>query len=368
VGVFTDVTQRFSLEQELRQSYELERHLIQASMDGIIANDLEGNILIFNEGASRILGYTPEEAIGKINVAQLYPPSQAHAVKELIYDPAYGGVGILENYETQVVHQNGALVPIWLSARPLTDDGEVRGIVGYFRDLRERKRLEEDLLRSERLATLGKMVAHITHEIKSPLLVIGGFARQLERQADLSPKVQHRLELIRQEVQRLEKFLSDLGSFTRIAPTQKVPGNLPALIQEVAEMMADNFKEKGVTFQVQAPGDVPIIPFDPGQIRQVLINLFKNTLEAMPAGGLLTVGLKITGEFLELTVTDTGQGIAPENLQLLFTPFFSTKEGGSGLGLVICRGIIEQHRGEISFESKVGLGTTCRLRLPLSSA
>jgi signal transduction histidine kinase len=98
-----------------------------------------------------------------------------------------------------------------------------------------------------------------------------------------------------------------------------------------------------------------------------LINLFKNALEAMPPGGLLTVGLKIQGDFLELTVEDTGQGITPENLKLLFTPFFSTKEGGTGLGLTICRGLIEQHHGEISIDSKVGRGTTCLIHLPLSS-
>ena len=367
VGVFRDVTKNFNLEQELRQSYELERHLMQASMDGIIANDLEGNVLIFNQGAGRILGYTPEEVIGKINAARFYPPSQAHTIKELIYDPHYGEVGVLENYETVAVHKDGTPVPIWLSARFLTDDGEVRGIVGYFRDLRERKRLEEDLLRSERLATLGKMVAHVTHEIKNPLLAIGGFARQLERHVELSPEIHRRLQLIITEVARLEKFIGDLGSFTRIPPTQKVTGDLAALTREVAEMMADTFKEKGVTFQIEAPRDIPPFPFDPGQMRQVLINLFKNALEAMPQGGLLTAGLKVRGDFLELTVEDTGQGISPDNLKLLFTPFFSTKQGGTGLGLTICRGLIEQHRGEISIDSKVGQGTTCLIRLPLSS-
>ena len=365
VGVFRDVTKNYHLEQELRQSYELERHLLQASMDGIIANDLEGNVLIFNQGAAKILGYTPEEVIGKIKVSQLYPPNQAHTIKELVYDPSYGEVGVLENYETVVIHKDGTQVPIWLAARPLTDDGEVRGIVGYFRDLRERKRLEEDLLRSERLATLGKMVAHVTHEIKNPLLVIGGFARQLERRQELDPEIKSRLTLIRTEVDRLEKFLGDLGSFTRIPPTQKVPGDLPALIREVAAMMADNFKEKGVNFQIEDPGDVPTFSFDPGQMRQVLINLFKNSLEAMPQGGLLTVGLKVRGGFLEITVQDTGQGISPENLKLLFTPFFSTKERGTGLGLTICRGLIDQHQGEISFASEVGQGTTCLIYLPV---
>lgn len=367
VGVFREVTKSFNLEQELRQSYELERRLVQASIDGIIANDFEGNVLIFNEGAGRILGYTPEEVIGKINVERFYPPNQARVIKELIFDPSYGEAGLLENYETVVIHKDGTPVPIWLSARALTDDGQVRGIVGYFRDLRERKRLEENLLRNERLATLGQMMAHITHEIKNPLLAIGGFARLLEKQTDLPPEVRRRLELIHTEVDRLEKFLGDLGSFTRIPPTQKVPGDLPALIREVGEMMADNFREKGVTFQTEIQEPLPVFPFDPGQMRQVLINLFKNALEAMPQGGLLTVGLKIQGNFLELTVQDTGQGISPEHLKLIFTPFFSTKERGTGLGLTICRGLVEQHQGDISIDSTPGRGTTCLIRIPLGA-
>ena len=144
VCTFRDVTQMFNLESQVRQMDELERKLVQASMDGIIVNDLLGNILIFNEGASRILGYRPEEVVGVLKASTLYPDKQAHEIKQLIYSPAYGGRGILENYETLVRHKDGTLVPIWLSARLLRENGQEIGIVGYFRDLRERKRLEEE--------------------------------------------------------------------------------------------------------------------------------------------------------------------------------------------------------------------------------
>ncbi|MCL4503111.1 MAG: PAS domain S-box protein, partial [Deltaproteobacteria bacterium] len=175
VCAFREITQMFNLESQVRRLDELERMLVQASMDGIIVNDMLGQILIFNEGASRILGYRPEEVIGsKMRVRDFYPGQTAHEIKQLIYSPNHGGVGILENYETQVRHKDGDLVPIWLSARLLRANGQEIGIVGYFRDLRERKRLEEELLRNERLATLGKMVAHVSHEIKNPLAVIGG--------------------------------------------------------------------------------------------------------------------------------------------------------------------------------------------------
>jgi PAS domain S-box-containing protein len=368
VCTFRNITQMFNLESQVRQLDEMGGILVQASMDGIIVNDMLGHILIFNEGASRILGYRSEEVIGKIRVRDLYPDKTAHEIKQLIYSSTHGGVGILENYETLARHKDGTLVPIWLSARLLRANGQEIGIVGYFRDLRERKRLEDELLRNERLVTLGKMVAHVTHEIKNPLAVIGGFAQQCERQTDLPEESRHKLKIIHQEVQRLEKFLADLASFGRTAPTQKVPGDITALIREVTEFMQGDFQGKGVEFVLQAAGEIPPFPFDPGQMRQVLLNLFKNSLEAMPRGGVITVSAAVRGDHLVLTVHDTGLGIAPEHLQSLFTPFFSTKEGGTGLGLTICRGLIDQHQGEIEFASEVDRGTTCTIRLPLATA
>jgi PAS domain S-box-containing protein len=355
-----------ALTAEVERGHHLQAKLVQTCMDGIIANDLEGNIIIFNENAARILGYTPEEVIGQINVRDLYPPGLAHEIKEKIDDAAYGGVSILENYETVARHKDGTLIPIWLSARLLHEDGREVGIIGHFRDLRERKRMEEELLRSERLVILGRMVAHVTHEIKNPLLVIGGFAQQLERLPALPEAPRRKLKLIQEEVQRLEKFLADLGTFTRITPTKKIPGDLVALLREVAELMEAGFKEAGVVFRFEDMPPVPPFPFDPGQIRQVLINLFKNAQEAMPQGGQLTVGLELEPDQVVLTVSDTGLGILPEHIPSLFTPFFSTKEKGSGLGLTICHGLIEQHQGEIIVDSEVNRGTTCTIRLPFN--
>ena len=363
-----DVTDRFRLESQVRQMDELERNLVQASMDGIVVNDLLGNVLIFNNGAAKILGYTPDEVIGKLKVYKFYPNNIAHEIKRLIYDPDHGGMGILENYETQALHKDGSLVPIWLSARLLHEDSREVGIVGYFRDLRERQRLEREILRSERLATLGKMVAHISHEIKNPLVTIGGFAAQLGRLPDLPANVRRRLNLIYQEVQRLEKFLSDMSTYTKGTPPKKTVGNLLGLIREVAELMDSGFKERGVVFHLHNQYQVPTFAYDPGQMRQVLINLFKNALEAMPNGGELNVTADVRSDNLVLTIGDTGCGIPAEQLPNLFTPFFTTKQGGTGLGLTICRGLIAQHQGEISIASEVDRGTTCTISLPLATA
>ncbi len=363
-----DVTDRFRLESQVRQLDELERNLVQASMDGIIVNDMLGNVLIFNNGAARILGYTPEAVIGKIKVFKFYPGKIAHEVKRLIYDPDYGGMGVIENLETLALHKDGSLVPIWLSARLLHEDSREVGIVGYFRDLRERRRLEMELLRNERLATLGKMVARISHEIKNPLVTIGGFAGQLGGLTDLPDAARRKLSLIHQEVQRLEKFLTDMSTFIRGAAPQKTAGDLIALMREVAELMDASFKERSVTFHLHRESEIPTFAFDPGQIRQVLLNLFKNALEAMPQGGELTVTAGVQGDTLVLTIADTGCGIPPEQMQNLFTPFATTKPEGTGLGLTIVRGLITQHQGEINIESAVGRGTACIVRLPLASA
>jgi PAS domain S-box-containing protein len=363
-----DITDRFRLESQVRQLDELERNLVQASMDGIIVNDMLGNVLIFNDGAAKILGYTPREVIGKIKVSKLYPGKTAHEIKRLIYDPTYGGVGILENYETMVLHKEGFLIPIWLSARLLHEDSQEVGIVGYFRDLRERKRLEIELLRNERLATLGQMVARISHEIKNPLATIGGFAGRVAALADLPDEARRKLTLIQQEAQRLEKFLTDMSTFTLNAPPQKTMGDILSLIREVEELMDNSFKEHSIAFRLLPQFQIPTFAFDPGHIRQVLINLFKNSLEAMPQGGELCVVAELEGDHLVLRIADTGTGITPEQMRHLFTPFFSTKKGGTGLGLTIVRGLISQHRGEISIESEVNHGTTYIIRLPLASA
>jgi PAS domain S-box-containing protein len=362
-----DVTLRYRLESQVRRSDELERNLVKASMDGIIVNDMLGNILIFNDGAARILGFTPEEVIGKFKVFKLYPGKISHEIKRLIYDPTYGGIGILENYETMILHKEGFLVPIWLSARLLHENSQEIGIVGYFRDLRERQRLEMELLRNERLATLGQMVARISHEIKNPLATIGGFAVQLGRLAGLPGDVRRKLTLIHREAKRLEKLLTDMSTFTRGVLPQKTVGDLLALIQEVAELMDNSFKERSVVFHFLPQVEIPAFAFDPGQIRQVLINLFKNALEAMPGGGELSVIVESEAGHLVLRISDTGHGITSEQMRHLFTPFFTTKEGGTGLGLTIVRGLISQHQGEISIESEVNLGTTYIIRLPLTS-
>jgi two-component system NtrC family sensor kinase len=345
---------------------ELRLPLIQTCMDGIIANDVEGNIFIFNATAAKISGYQTEDVVGKVNVRELYPPGMAREIKLKILDPALGGEGILENYETMVRHRDGTLIPIWLTARIVYEDGREIGVVGHFRDLRERKRMEEELLRSERLSALGRAAAHINHEIKNPLMLIGGFARQvLKNIAEEPEKNKEKLRIIVDEIQHLEAFLEEVGGYARMSEPQKRLGDLNALVQEICHRLEPNIQERGITLRLEMDHDLPQVWFDPVHLRQVILNIAKNGIEAMTAGGTLTIASGRQADRVFVQVSDTGEGIPPEVMEKIFQPFFSTKPKGSGLGLAISQKIMEAHQGEITLESEPGQGSrvTCFLKV-----
>ncbi len=342
--------------------------LIHTCMDGIVAHDKAGTIFTFNETAARILGYEPEEVIGKMNIRELYAPGEAEKIDAKIHDPTFGGVGIIENYETLVRHKDGTLIPIWLSAQVFHEDDREIGVIGHFRDLRERKRMEEELLRSERLAALGNMASHISHEIKNPLMLIGGFARQvLKDTAPDSEANRGKLQIIVDEVKRLEDFLVEVGGYAKLSEPHLQAGDLNALIQELGQRLKPSLQESGIQLAVNLDPDLPRVEFDPGHMRQALLNIAKNGIEAMAKGGTLAISTRRQDEEIVVEVADTGVGIPSDALDKIFQPFYSTKDKGSGLGLAITQKIIEAHRGKIAIESEPGKGTRVLLTLRVPS-
>jgi sigma-B regulation protein RsbU (phosphoserine phosphatase) len=357
-----------ALAAEVERGIYFQHLLIHTCMDGIVAHDMAGVIRTFNETAAKILGYEPEEVLGQMNVRELYAPGQLQEIEAKIHDPAYGGTGILENYEAWLRHKNGTLVPIWLSARLLYENDQEIGMIGHFKDLRERKRMEEELLRSERLAVLGKMAAHISHEIKNPLMLIGGFARQVLKNPAADPvKTQEKLQIIVDEVQRLEDFLVEVGSYAKFSEPQKCPGNLNRLIQETCQRLEPTLRESQIDLLLQLDPQLPEIMFDPAHLRQVILNIAKNAIEAMSGGGTLTIITGRQADRIFLQICDTGVGIPPEIQEKIFQPFFSSKPKGSGLGLAISQKIIQAHQGEIAIKSTPQQGTQVTILLRLES-
>jgi len=218
--------------------------------------------------------------------------------------------------------------------------------------------MEEELLRSERLAALGKMAAHISHEIKNPLMLIGGFARQMLKDVSGDPqKSRDKLRIIADEVRRLEDFLVEVGSYGKFSEPQKRLADLNALIQETCQRLEPSLRESNIELALKLDPHLPEIQFDPLHLRQVILNVAKNGIEAMAAGGVLTIATGRQPGRLFVQIQDTGEGIPPENMEKIFQPFFSSKAKGSGLGLAISQKIIEAHQGEITIESEAQKGT-----------
>ena len=352
----------------IQRMHEFQTNLIQTSNDGIIANDRHGNIIIFNEGAERVLGYRRDEVIGKIMVTQLYPPGVAQEVRAKINSPEYGGAGRLIHYETMGLSKTGEQIPVELSASLIHGDDQELTTVGFFRDLRERRQLQEKLLQSERLAALGQMAAHISHEVKNPLMVIGGMARQVLKAAGADPlKNAEKLRIIVEEIRRLEEFLAEVGSFAKLSEPRKCPIDLNSLIREMCLKLEPSLQENRIKLSVNLDPNLPQVQFDPLLLRQVLLNIAKNGIEAMPAGGALTFTSGRDNDRVLVRISDSGEGIASDIIDKIFQPFFSTKPKGSGLGLAISQTIVKAHQGEITVASEPHQGTDVTVFLQVKS-
>lgn len=228
---------------------------------------------------------------------------------------------------------------------------------------------QERLIASERFAAIGEAAAHISHEIRNPLMLMGGFARQVRRVLDQEGEEARKLLLVEEEAGRLENMLGEVRDFTRPSAPRLTPGDLNATIWETAQLMEQDLAARGVVLRTKldaALTHAPGVPHDPGQIRQVLINLLKNAAEAMHEGGAVTVTSRRNATMAEVEVRDTGPGLTPEQARQIFNPFFTTKERGTGLGLAVCYRIMADHHGDIRVTAAQGKGCLFVLRLPLT--
>jgi signal transduction histidine kinase len=221
------------------------------------------------------------------------------------------------------------------------------------------------LIRSERLAAIGEAAAYLSHEIKNPLVNIGGFAGQIERSLSGDDKNIRKLQIIREEIRRLELLLTDVRDFTRPTTLARELNDINSCIEATVAFLEDDLKTMGIHCEQSLDHALPPIWFDPQQMKQVLINLIKNAAEAMP-GGKITILSWRDGDWIKVSIRDTGAGISTDTIEKIFEPFFTTKRKGTGLGLAVCRKIIEDHGGAISVESEEGKGTKFTFSLPVN--
>ncbi|MEJ2671388.1 MAG: ATP-binding protein [Deltaproteobacteria bacterium] len=351
--------------QELRQKQEINSGIINSATDAIVTINEDHEIIGFNHGAEQMFGYSREEALGQDLNLIIPPPYRANHrdyVRRYVATRTARLIG--KHIRLSAMRRDGREFPmsISFSVAEIRDNLYFTGII---RDITEYREMEERVLQSERLAAVGNTVTHIAHEIKNPLLIIGGFARQLLRTPNLDDKANRKLSMIAEEVSHLEEMVAEMRDFVRRTPPQKHPGQIMDTLGEVLELFHETLKEHRVTVRRVEETPLPPVAFDPRQVHQVFLNLLKNALEAMPQGGELTIASRLREGYAEISLTDTGEGMPPEVADNIFQPYFTTKEKGTGLGLAICRSIIQEHGGDILVDSTPGQGTTFTIQLPL---
>lgn len=233
------------------------------------------------------------------------------------------------------------------------------------RAYKELKESRNRLVQAERLSAVGEVAANVAHEIRNPLVSIGGFARSLSRDFKDGDKRSEKVLIILEEVQRLERYLNDTLTFIRPKVPAFRPTNPNNLVRETFRMMDSEIEAGNVTIVQELDENIPEVELDRDQIRQVLLNLFRNAFEAMPGGGTLTVATRAEESFVSITVADTGIGVDQKNMEKLFTAFFTTKSTGSGLGLAISSQIINNHNGTIGLSSRKDMGAVFHITLPI---
>jgi two-component system NtrC family sensor kinase len=376
-GINIDISDRKRMEKELKEANEFLMNLIESSVDGIIVTNMKGDILIFNKGAENLLGYQAEEVVGKMNIRSIYAPGVAKEVMEKLKSLDYGGVGKLTSFPIFHRRKDGEMIEGDLSASIIYDDGgkEIASI-GIFKDLRERLRIErelqkmqEALLQSEKLAAMGRLTSQIAHELNNPIYGIMNTLELLKTEIPPESKRRRILELSLSEIQRLSEMLRNMLSFSKPEEEKRRPIKIDELIEGILLVMEKQMKELNIQVHTSFDPDIPEIMASTNQMRQVMLNLFKNAKEAMPKGGTLFVRASREGNKVLIHIGDTGIGIPEEIRDKIFEAFFTTKQKvkGVGLGLSVCYGIVKDHGGEIKVESEIEKGTTFIISLPIES-
>jgi PAS domain S-box-containing protein len=392
----------------LGESEELYRNMIELSPDAIVVADLKGTILLCNSAATKMSGYSKDEMVGK-HFSRIGIVRFIDAPKYLKIFTSTRGQKIPKPLELRFYRKDKTTIWTeilvgWLkigskmiaqaTIRDITEhkqmeqeiqeknnqlearNEELRATEEELRHTNEElqtankelKEAHEQLVRSEKLAAIGQLAGGVGHELRNPLGAINNAAYYIKGKllrsglARKEPRVMEFLNIMDEEIATSNKIINDLLNFARTGKPAVSLASLEAVIDSTLPHL--NIPEN-ITVTKKLDADLPQVEIDVDQMRQVIVNLITNAAQAMPEGGELTISAHQTKRSLEISITDTGSGIPKELIGKIFDPLFTTKAKGIGLGLAVCKSIIDNHKGSISVSSRVNKGTTFTIKLPL---
>jgi len=333
---------------------------------GVLTMDERTGITYMNPAAAQVLEIAEAGAAGRL-LAEALPDRLAplgELMRRTLEDRAAHA-----RVELMMRTADGRALPVGVSTRLLTHEGDPSGVVAVFQDLSEVREMERRARRNQTLAEVGALAAGIAHELRNGLNPISGSVELLQRELKLEGENAVLMDLIARESHRLHRFVTDLLAYTRERDLVKEPIALDDHLNQLAdELRRDPRRRPGVEVRFERSEREAVVRADREQLRQVWLNLAANALEAMPERGTLRIRWVAEGERgVRVEFQDQGSGIAAADLSRVAQPFFTTKQGGTGLGLAIAQRIVERHGGTLSFESEIGTGTTARVTLPEAS-
>jgi PAS domain S-box-containing protein len=366
--LMNDVTEQTRLSEEVRR---VERHLasvVDSASDIIVSTDIEGKILSWNHAAERTSGFIFNEVRGH-PLYNYFDPEARERICAVLQEMKTRKQSHMEEWPLITKNAEPEPVPVsWVCSLMKGESAQAMGMVAVGRDLTEQRKLEAQLVQSQKFNALGVMAGGIAHEIRNPLAICSSGAQFL-MDADIDAEFQKECaEKIHANIKKASSIIENLLSYARPSASPEVEKiNLIDLTKEVVALIGNQARIQKIQIKTRFPYRPVVFNGNASLLQQVFINLCLNAIQAMPQGGLLTLEVKPAGREVLIRVIDNGRGIASENLDKIFDPFYTTSPVGmgTGLGLSICYSIVQQHSGTIEVESRQGKGSCFVVRIPL---
>lgn len=349
---------------QIEETLKLQAELLDKELDSVYLHDLMGNFFYVNKAAYLTHGYTREELLN-MKISQLDDPESAKLIAPRMKEIAEKGEA---TFEVNHLHKNGSLIPLEIHASKIEVGGK-QLVMSIAHEITGRRKVQQQLMAQDRLASIGQMVSGVAHEINNPLTSVIGFS-ELLLQRDLPEDVKADLKIVNDEAKRTALIVKSMLTFARKQPEGKEPIDINDNIRGVLKLRSHEQRVNNIQVNEHFAPDLPQIMGNNSQLQQVFFNIVTNAEQAMLEAhnrGALNITTEQVGDTVIASFADDGPGISPENMKLLFTPFFTTKGvgKGTGLGLSICHGIITEHGGKIHAESEPGKGITFIVELPV---
>ncbi len=347
-------------EDALVESMRRFRDLFEQSPIGVGINDTKGEVLIVNKAYLEIFGLKSFADITHQNLFSdlRLPPGDKKRIRS----------GHVVQYESEYDFNNAGFSTsregtryILFTISPLFREKEIIGYMVQIQDSTERRKVAE----SQRLAQLGRLLSDMAHEVNNPLMIISGRAELALLEGVGDEKVRDILSVILDQCFFAKSIIQRLLKYSRIGKVEKRPVDMRKALDLIIDILQHHFKMSNIVLKKDLEPDLPMVTVNEKQIQEVFMNILRNSADAMPQGGIITISAMKEKDFLRIDVRDTGEGMVPEVLERIFEPFFTTRQKGTGLGLAVCHTIMQEHSGYLSYKSKVGEGTTATILLPI---